>query len=189
MLRKWSTPLLLALLASGTVWFFSQQPDNLSSPLSPQHAAVADTFMENFTTRVLDAQGKTRYQLSAAYMAHYPHDDHTEVLAPLLTMYRPDNQHWEFKAESGLLENGTDLITLQGQVFMQEHTPAGPDNSIHVVTSDLRIVPARSYAETDAYARIKQGASQMEATGLQADLASNHLQLLSQVRGIYETRP
>ena len=189
MLPKWFSPLVVAIIAAGTAWFFSKQPQDTAPEVSRASSQVPDAFMENFTTRVMDAAGQTQYQLVAESMAHYPHDDHSQLQTPHLTVFRPAGEHWTIQSASGLLEHGIEQITLQGEVLMQQHLADAQALPVQIQTRELRLRPQESYAETDEYALITRGNSRLESTGLQADLKTNHLYLLSQVRSIYEAQP
>jgi lipopolysaccharide export system protein LptC len=148
-----------------------------------------DAFMENFTTRQLDAQGKTQYELQARYMAHFPADNHSEFQVPHLTLYRDSGERWTLQSESALAENGDERITLQGTVHIQQHPLDVRRQGVLIDTRELRVLPTASYAETGELAEISQGIHKMTAVGLQAYFDEDRLQLLSQVRGLYETQP
>lgn len=188
MLRKTFIPLLLALSASISIWFLSQQPESRLTP-NAQISRTADSFMENFTTRVLNSSGKTEYELNARHMAHFPHDKHTEFQTPYLTLYQLDGERWTIASETGLMENGNERITLFGKVLMQQHPVEEGTPGINVHTRDVLILPQESYAETDQHALMTQGENNTESIGLKAYLAEKRILLLSQVRGIYDTRP
>lgn len=188
MLRKTFIPLLLAISASISIWFLSQQPETRPAP-SEQVSRTADSFMENFTTRVLNSSGKTEYELNARKMMHFPYDDHAEFQTPHLTLYQADGERWTIASETGLTENGTERISLLGKVLMQQHPIETETPGINIHTRDVLILPQESYAETSQHVLITQGKNNTESIGLNAYLAEKRILLLSQVRGTYETRP
>lgn len=188
MLQKWFVPLLVAVVAGFSVWMFSQQPEVRPRSVA-QDTLTPDSYMANFNSRVFDARGLTKYELTAPHMAHYPHDDHTEFTAPELTMHRSDGERWTMTSESGLASQNNERIDLQGKVVMHQlDTPAGvPGMQIH--TRDVLVLPSESYAETEQHALLTRGNDQVEAVGLQAFFEDRRVLLLSEVRGYYAPRP
>jgi lipopolysaccharide export system protein LptC len=182
--RKNFIPLLLLMVAAASIWMFQGQP-NKGPVVTPQTQSTADSFMENFTTQVLDTQGRPLYQLQAARLAHYADDDHSELTQPRFTAFRSDGQRWTVVAETGRAENGSEQIFLNGEVTIQRfpHISAPPNLQIH--SRDLRVRPAEDYAETDQPTTIVQGETTLNTIGLQVHFREGRMQLLSQVRGHY----
>jgi lipopolysaccharide export system protein LptC len=186
MLRKWFVPLLVAAIAGLSYWLFSKQPVEKPLPLSRVQTAP-DSFMENFSTLILDEQGQPHYELRAAHMAHYPDDDHSEFNTPHFTVHRPDGRRWEVWAEQGRAQNGAEQVLLSGEVLVQQRVD--DSTRLEIRTRDLRVYPRDDYAETDEHTVIIRGEGRLQSEGLRADFRAGQLQLLSQVRGHYEPQP
>lgn len=182
--RKTFAPLLVALVAGLSVWLFQGQPEK-GPAVTPQTKNTPDSFMENFTTQVLDKQGRPQYQLSAARMAHYADDDYSELTQPRFTVFRPDGQRWTVVAETGRAENGSEQIFLSGKVTIQRFPNALAPSNLQIYSRDVRVQPADDYAETDQAITIVQDGGVMNAVGFQAYFREGRVQLLSQVRGRY----
>ena len=58
-------------------------------------------------------------------------------------------------------------------------------DTLELTTSELRVVPAKQYAETDQAVTVVTDLGITRAIGMQADLQQRRLQLLAQVRGDY----
>ncbi len=182
--RKFFAPLLVALVAGLSVWLFQEQPQKAPEQvLQTQNAP--DSFMENFTTQVLDNQGRPRYQLQAARMAHYSDDDHSELTQPQFTAFRPDGQRWTVVADSGRAENGSEEILLNGKVLIQRFPDTATAPDLQIRTRDVHVWPADDYAETDQSITIVRAESSLSAVGLQVHFREGQVALLSQVRGRY----
>lgn len=184
MFQRRFVPLAIAAIAILSLWLFREQPDKVPAGVG-HNARAADSFMENFTTIILDQQGRPRYELSAAAMAHYPYDDHTEFEAPRLVAYRPHDQRWTVVAESGTASHGTRQILLHGAVNVQRHHDAEREADLEIRTRELLVRPDDNTAETDEHAIILRGEGTLQGDGLQANFHDNELLLLSQVRGHY----
>jgi len=183
-MRKFLMPLLLVLTAGLSIWLFESQPDK-GQTVGSRTQGTPDSFMENFTTQVLDAQGQPQYQLQATHMAHYADDNHSEFSQPQFTAYRSDGQHWTAVAESGQALDGSQQIMLNGAVTLQRHVSDTSPVDLEIHTRDVTILPADDYAETEQHTTIIRAEGTLESTGLQVHFREGRLQLLSQVRGVY----
>lgn len=184
--RLWKSfvPLLVVLVAGLSVWLFQKQPDK-GPVVTPQTQDVPDSFMENFTTQVLNEQGRPQYQLRATHMAHYADDDRSEFTQPQFTAFQPDGQRWTAVAETGRAENGSEQIFLDGTVIIQRYPDVTASANLQIRTRDVRVRPADDYAETDQAATIVQNEDTLKTVGLQVHFREGQVQLLSQVRGVY----
>lgn len=185
--QKFVLPLLL-LPAALSVWLFQDQPDE-GRTVTPQNQSAPDSFMENFTTQSLDANGRPQYELRAARMAHFDRDRRSEFTRPFLTAYRADGQQWTVAAETGQALDGTEQILLNGEVVIERRPADEKEANLQIQTRDLRVKPETDYAETDQLTTIVQGTGDKTATlqtrGLQVHFREGVMQLLSQVRGTY----
>jgi lipopolysaccharide export system protein LptC len=186
--RKYFIPLFLLALTLLSVWLFQGQPEKGRS-VTVQSQGAPDSFMENFTTRTMDAAGRPQYQLSATRMAHYAEDNHSELTQPRFTAFRADGEQWTVVAESGQATAGAKQILLNGAVTIERHPDATAPANLQILTRDVRVRPADDYAETDAATTIVHGTGAQQATlnslGMQVDFGEGRLLLLSQVRGNY----
>jgi len=183
-LRKSFVPLLVVLVAGLSVWLFQGQPDK-GPVVTPQARGVPDSFMENFTTQVLDEQGRPQYQLRASHMAHYVDAGRSEFTQPEFTAFQPDGQRWTAVAETGRAENGSEQVFLEGAVTIRRYPDVMAPANLQINTRDVRVRPADDYAETDQTATVVQGENTLKTVGLQMYFREGQVQLLSQVRGIY----
>jgi lipopolysaccharide export system protein LptC len=184
-MQKCFLPAVAVLIAALSVWFLSRQ-----APVAPQPVGVTrsapDSFMENFTTRVLDARGRLRYELRAVYMAHYAYDDRSEFNTPRFEAHRPDGQRWSLAAESGTAQHGSRQILLHDEVLIQRWPQPAQGVDLEIRTRDVLVRPDDAYAETDHHLVATRGTSVLEANGMQAYFREDRVQLLSQVKGVYE---
>lgn len=185
MLQKCVLPAIAALIAGLSVWFLSRQAPQTPPPVTVTRSAP-DSFMENFTTWVLDAQGRLRYELHAAHVAHYAHDDRSEFSTPRLEVHRPDGQRWSLAAESGTAQHGSRQILLHDEVLIQRRPQPAHGVDLEIRTRDVLVRPDDGYAETDRHLIAIHRTNTLESDGMRAYFREDRVQLLSQVRGVYE---
>jgi lipopolysaccharide export system protein LptC len=186
--RKIFLPLSLLALAGMSAWLFQGQPDK-GRNVTTKNQNTPDSFMENFTSRTMDAQGRPQYQLQATHMAHYADDDRSELTQPRFTAYRPGGQRWTIEAESGLARDGAQHVFLNGAVNIARYPAANAPANLQIRTRDVHVRTADDYAETDQPTVIEHNTGAQKITlnsmGLQMDFRKGQVQLLSQVKGKY----
>lgn len=184
MLPKWFAPVTIAVVAGLSIWLLSVQ-----APKKPRliiiNKSVPDTFMENFTTYIMDEQGKPKHEIHASHMAHYPYDDHSEFTSPRYTFYQPNDHQWDITAKKGLTKNGAAEIVLLGDVIIRRRQTSTGGSNIQITTSKFLIRPDDSYGETDQKITVTDGEHRLQSKGIKAYFDEGRVELLSQVRGVY----
>lgn len=171
----------LALAAVAATSWLSRQTEQAHRAAETRPAHTVDYFLSQFSAIDMDESGHPRHRLDAAYMAHFPDDDTSELTAPRVTVFRPQAEPWRIQAARGRVEGGGDLIYLQGEVQLQR---SGED-ALELTTDDMRIWPDRQYAETDAPLTVTSARGTIEAVGMHGYLGEERLELLSGVKGTY----
>jgi lipopolysaccharide export system protein LptC len=175
--------LLLAVALLTGWWLYDLDREARNAKVLKTHEP--DYFMENFVRTQMDTAGQMKHRLRAKMMVHYPDDDSTELVQPLLEVYNADTPPWHVKSEWGWVSAGHDLVLLQGEVQIWRDTTAG-QREIEVLTRDVRVLPNDRYAETGAAAIIRAPRTEYHAVGMRAWFNENRLELLKQVRGHHE---
>lgn len=151
-------------------------------------------YMKEVKTREFDAQGKLHYQLSTPQVTHYqmnpdgPSDaDYTLFERPNMAFYDAEaNAPWIVTADTGRSEANGQLIRLLDNVLIQQQTPN--QGLIQITTSELRVRAREQFAETDKAVKMRSAKGQIDAIGMDADMAQSRLQLRSQVKAVYDPR-
>ena len=151
-------------------------------------------YMKQVETREFNAQGKLHYQLSTPEVTHYqlqadaPSDgDYTLLQHPDMRFYDTDTSApWLVTADTGRNEANGQLIRLLDNVVIQQQTPS--QGLIQITTSELLVRASEQFAETDKAVKMRSAKGQMDAIGMDADLAQSRLQLKSQVKAVYDPR-
>jgi len=152
-------------------------------------------YMQQVETREFDAQGKLHYQLSTPQVTHYQvhpdgpsEGDYTLIERPDMGFYDADDTTapWLVTADTGRSETNGQLIRLLDNVLIQQQTPS--QGLIQITTSELRVRASEQFAETDKAVKMLSAKGQIDAIGMDADLAQSRLQLKSQVKAVYDPR-
>lgn len=151
-------------------------------------------YMKDVETREFDAQGKLHYQLSTPQVTHYQvnpdgpsNGDYTLIDRPNMAFYDAESAApWLVSAQTGRSEANGQLLRLLDNVLIQQQTPT--QGLIQITTNELRVRASEQFAETDKAVKMRSAKGQIDAVGMDADLAQSRLQLKSQVKAVYDPR-
>lgn len=184
-LRYVAILVIVLILASLSGWWLAElrkQPPQVSVPNENDY----DYFLTNFSTTVLNEQGKTAYLVKAAYMEHYPSDNRAVLTQPHLTLLDTPAT-WVAQAQNGVVYIDQQTLDLSGDVIVKQTSTAAA--TVVLTTDKLHINAADKTLETTSQVKIQSGKDTIVATGLKANLVNGHLELLSRVQGQYNIPP
>ena len=184
-LRYVAILIIVLLLASLSGWWLAELRKT-PAPIAEPDESHYDYFLTNFSTTVVNAQGKTAYLLKAAYMEHYPADNHAILTQPQLTLLDTPAT-WKAQAQNGVVFIDQQTIDLKGDVVLKQTSTEAAD--VILMTEKLHINAAKKTLETTSKVKIHSGKDTIIATGLKANLADGQLELLSRVQGQYHVSP
>ena len=132
--------------------------------------------------------GTLKNKLFADEMLHYSDDGTTHMVNPVMFFYNEKTPPWVVKSEAGILSgDGKDLL-LNGKVTVDREKAEGV-SQLTINTSELKVKPETSYAETNAWAELVSPPNKTTGTGMKLTFAPPiHLELLANVQGTYETK-
>ena len=187
-------PLWLALLALAAgfaaIAFFIAPGGSDPPPLPPEFAAEPDVYLEDGVITQYRHDGALHYRLSIRRAAHFERDGtdaFTEIELPELEIHNSETPPWRTYAQRGVVRTvamdpleGADMeqeVTLFGDVRLRQER--GDGGFTEVRTAALVLYPERQFAESEQPVMITTEASNATAAGLQADLRSGRMKLVS----------
>ncbi|MGZ4970840.1 MAG: LPS export ABC transporter periplasmic protein LptC [Methylobacter sp.] len=152
----------------------------------PAHSP--DYFSKGYTKWEMSELGRPKSKLIADEMTHYSDDGTTHMVNPLMFFYNERTPPWIIKSETGVLSaDGKDLL-LNGKVYVDRAAAKGV-RELKIHTFNLKVKPETSYAETDEWAELISLPNWTTGVGMKLIFAEPiHLELLSNVKGNYETK-
>jgi len=160
--------------------------DELGRKEVPAHSP--DYFSKGYTKWEMSELGRPKTKLTADEMIHYSDDSTTHLANPVMFFYNEETPPWIVKSETGVLSaDGKDLL-LTGKVYVDRAAGEGV-RELKIFTSNLKVKPETSYAETDAWAELISLPNWTTGIGMKLTFVDPiHLELLSNVKGNYETK-
>jgi lipopolysaccharide export system protein LptC len=178
---------VLVLIAALTAWkLLHEEPAPLRSGDSSKR--TIDYFMEKFTSTVVGQGGLPLYQLAGTHIVHYPDNDTVDITAPHMVFYHQvAAPRWDVVAERGLTNSSGDEIYLLGKVVIRQLGANPKTSKMKILTRDVRVEPTARYAETHQPATLLNNLGRTDAVGARVYLKEERIELLSQVKGNYES--
>lgn len=175
----------LALLS----WWLTQYTGLIQAEKEKANGTYPDYFSQSYTKWEMDETGQVKSTLTAEEMTHYAADDWaTHTKKPVMTFNNEKTPPWVVVAETGVLSKDGKKLQLNGKVTVNR---ANTQNlkQLTINTSNLMVTPETSYAETNAWAELISASNVTTGTGMKMTFKEPiHVELLSKVKGKYETK-
>jgi len=168
---------LTAMLASYGAWRLRPQPPPSEDTGPPR----SDYTLDVYHLVVMDKQGKLSFISNGPYMARDPNNETLSLNHPDFSF--PDKGgkgDWTAHSEAGWVSAKGDVVKLSRAVALDGPIVAGADQ-IHMRTEQMTVHPQPQTAHTDLLVTITRGASILLGTGMNANLKTSQLDLLSKV--------
>lgn len=149
-----------------------------------------DYFMSDFATTRFTVDSSRHFHLRAERLTHFPDPEHTRLDQPRIILYQPTNDEppWHIRSITARIEDAPEepgqRIDFMGEVVISHEDNEG--RVINIYTEFLSIYPQSRLASTDQAVSLISADSEVHSVGMRAALATNHIELLADVRGHYE---
>lgn len=152
----------------------------------PPHSP--DFFSAGYTKQEMDTSGRLKNKLIADKMTHYSDDGTTHLENPLMYFYNEAAPPWMVRSERGVMSADGKNLILNGKVSVVRDEAEGV-KPVTINTSNVRVKPETSYAETGEWAELISAANRTTGTGMKLFFAEPvRVELLANVKGQYETK-
>jgi lipopolysaccharide export system protein LptC len=147
-----------------------------------------DYFSKGYTKWEMNETGALKSKLVAEEMTHYVDYWATHTKKPVMDFINEKTPPWIVEAETGVLSNDGKALLLNGKVTINRAKAEGVRQLI-INTTNLKVNPETSYAETNDWAELISPPNITTGIGMKAIFKEPiHLELLSKVKGKYETQ-
>lgn len=163
------------------LWAYSEtgSPPEFSS--QPVLNKQAEFYINNPLITQFNQQGALDSVMHSEQIRQNPADNSVDITQPQLNLFRNGEPSWTIKAQTGTIYNKGNTVDLQQQVTAVTH-----DRQTVLNTPQMLVFPNQQTAHTDKPVTLKNHNGFTRAIGLQADLNTRQIDLLNNVRGLYE---
>lgn len=194
-MRNWFYIAVIFLLTAAVVVVWETPPEMLLPGERKKDEDKAQLFsvVHQAHARHFNDTGGLSYAFTADKLEHYRHDtrrvsdsDYTLIDQPRVIFYT-DTPPWHMRARSGRLTASGLTLTLNDRVHIWQMNAADPSkHAAELMTETLTVRPVEKTAHTDAAVTIDTPLGTINAEGMIADMRSQHIQFLSNVKGSYD---
>jgi LPS export ABC transporter protein LptC len=129
-----------------------------------------------------DKDGRLHNEFYSPELVHYPQDDMTFSQKPFFIFYALTEPPWHISAKNGKSLNGDQRMLLWDNVQIQQ-MPGLHSHHMTIDTSLITLYPHLSFAQTERPVTITQPNTVIHAIGMQADLKTSAVKLMSETKG------
>lgn len=182
-LRAWLPLLPVMALLLGSYWLNLQVKPYEPSTGTQRHDV--DFVVYGLRSTALNTEGQPRFTLLTDKMWHYPDDDTTHMLNPILTSFFKDQPPTRINALNGMLSSKGEEIQLREDVHI--FRPGKPPAEAQYFNTEyLRVLPDEGWAETDFPVLMYDRYNTINAIGMELNNEARTVKFLNQVRSVHE---
>ncbi len=183
--------LLLLLLSIPTLsiliaWYvYTSAPIEQTQVAFPEQSTpkkVANTFFNDAVIINFGETGAPKSKIIGKQIFHYPDEDDSEIISPIITLFREKGLPVIITADHGWINKEGTRVFLKGHTIITREQ--SQDNRFSKLeTPELIIWPDRDFAETDKAVKITTASTIATGIGMKAYLDKEHYYLLNNVKG------
>lgn len=173
--------ILLAVVAAvQALWLVRREKPDVVDFSGPPRSDYA---LLDFTLHALDEQGQLAFTMSGPQSARHPEDGSMFVTTPDYVLMGDDGP-WIGRSDYAWINKEGTELRLDGHVQLEREASAATA-ATKIDTADLTAWPQTGKLHTPAPTQIVQPGAVLRGIGMQADLNSKQLELLSDVHATY----
>ncbi|CAD5373417.1 LPS export ABC transporter periplasmic protein LptC [Rubrivivax sp. A210] len=174
--------LLMALLALATWWLAKHSPRPPAPPAERGASADPDYTMTQFALERFDAGGRLKLRIEGARMRHFPASDRIEIEGVQIHAYAPDGRSTLASARYAVGTGDGSEMQLSGGAQLIGSSAQGVDVVLRSEFLHLYLAAERVHGPVPVL--VHQGASTMQAEGLDYDHGRRLLELKGPLRTV-----
>jgi lipopolysaccharide export system protein LptC len=187
--KRVRTIALFALLAGlfAAVGYWNISPERFQArPVATIDPKAIDYYAINARAKQYLPDGGLQYDMTAERIEHLQASEVTLLTQPDMNLYRGTVYPWHVQSERGEVNPDGTQVELIDSVRIAR-TDQKARNTL-ITSSRMTVFPQKQYAQTEQDVRIEGAGGVSTGKGMKAYLNDSKINLLSNVRGLYEAR-
>ena len=177
---------LIIVGAATTLWFLNQRTSHTDAKAVAATSNTPSVSFDDIEMIINSSEGIPQYKLSAPKYWLYDAEERSEFDLPDIAIYRRNGSKIFAKALKGQTHDNNKVITLIGDVRINQPKSDNDPYLLRVMTDRLTVIPKEQRATTDAPVTAIRGSQKLTAIGMTLDLTTQILHLHNNVEGRYE---
>ena len=176
---------LIVLGAAIALWFLSQRSTDYTETTVSYMPDTPSLSFNEIEMTINSSAGNPQYKLTSPKYWLYQEEQRSEFELPDITIYRNDGRQIFASALVGQTHENNSIITLAGDVRINQPSAAAGSHALQVMTDKLTVFPETKRATTTSPVTTKRGARLIKAAGMTLELDQQILYLHSNVQAHY----
>jgi lipopolysaccharide export system protein LptC len=180
--------LLLAILAGATYYLAEMSDRGPGGSASRKITHEPDYFVERFAMTRLNSKGEPIFKMSAERLNHFPDDDTSEFVKPLLVSLDPNSPLLTLRSDRGRSTSEGVETHLYDNVLLTR-APIADNPELRIESDYVLLLSEEDIARTHRPVRVTFGDSFLTGVGMEFNNASRQLEVKSHVHGLWIVPP
>ena len=179
--------ILMAVFALGSWWLVRSLPSFFNETVAPSVRHEPDYFLQNFSVKSFDSQGRLMRELSGEHAQHFPDTDTLDIQKVQLRGHSQEGQHVNAVADQALAKGDGTQVTLVGNVHISQ--PASTSANGLRAATEMRSQEIKAFVKeerlvSDVPVEVRRGQDLFTAEKMQMKSKTGEYELSGKVRGI-----
>jgi len=179
--------ILMAIFALGSWWLVRSLPSFFNETTSPSVRHEPDYFLQNFSVKSFDSQGRLMRELSGEHAQHFPDTDTLDIQKVQMRGHSQEGQHVNAVADQALANGDGSQVTLVGNVHISQPastSPAGPRAATEMRSQEIKAFVTEERLVSKVPVEVRRGQDLFTAEKMQMNSKTGEYELNGKVRGV-----
>ena len=181
--------ILMAVFALGSWWLVRSLPSFFNETVAPSVRHEPDYFLQNFSVKSFDSQGRLMRELSGEHAQHFPDTDTLDIQKVQLRGHSQEGQHVNAVADQALAKGDGTQVTLVGNVHISQ--PASSSANGLRAATEMRSQEIKAFVKeerlvSEVPVEVRRGQDLFTAEKMQMNSKTGEYELSGRVRGLVQ---
>ena len=181
--------ILMAVFALGSWWLVRSLPSFFNETAAPAVRHQPDYFLQNFSVKSFDSQGRLMRELSGEHAQHFPDTDTLDIQKVQLRGHSQEGQHVNAVADQALAKGDGTQVTLVGNVHISQPastSPNGPRPATEMRSQEIKAFVKEERLVSEVPVEVRRGQDLFTAEKMQMNSKTGEYELSGRVRGLVQ---
>jgi lipopolysaccharide export system protein LptC len=183
--------ILMAVFALGSWWLVRSLPSFFNETVAQSVRHEPDYFLQNFSVKSFDSQGRLMRELSGEHAQHFPDTDTLDIQKVQLRGHSQEGQQVNAVADKALAKGDGTQVTLVGNVHISQ--PASTSANGLQAATEMRSQEIKAFVKeerlvSDVPVEVRRGQDLFTAEKMQMNSKTGEYELSGRVRGTVHPR-
>ena len=181
--------ILMAVFALGSWWLVRSLPSFFNETVAPSVRHEPDYFLQNFSVKSFDSQGRLMRELGGEHAQHFPDTDTLDIQKVQLRGHSQEGQHVTAVADQALAKGDGTQVTLVGNVHISQPASSsayGPRPATEMRSQEIKAFVKDERLVSEVPVEVRRGKDLFTAEKMQMNSKTGEYELNGRVRGLVQ---